>query len=184
MKILVYGCGVIGSYLIHKLCEAGNDVTVVSRGKWKEVLDAKGLQIRHKLSGKETLDHPKVIGTVPENMYYDMVFSVKCLFYLRNMSQAHAFKGQTAPCVDLRHVHLVAPVMFIGWLLLQEFVVEKSKAVDQLIDSVPLSHPIPAIFPEKTAAFQFFQPRCEIARICRSCCFQKLFMGHSGFLFS
>ena len=76
MKILVYGCGVIGSYLIHKLCEAGNDVTVVSRGKWKEVLDAKGLRIRHKLSGKETLDHPKVIGVVPENMYYDMVFSV------------------------------------------------------------------------------------------------------------
>ncbi len=76
MKILVYGCGVIGSYLIHKLCEAGNDVTVVSRGRWKEVLDTKGLRIRHKLSGKETLDHPKVIGTVPENMYYDMVFSV------------------------------------------------------------------------------------------------------------
>ena len=76
MKILVYGCGVIGSYLIHKLCEAGNEVTVVSRGKWKEVLDAKGLRIRHKLSGKETLDHPKVIGAVPENMHFDMVFSV------------------------------------------------------------------------------------------------------------
>ena len=50
MKILVYGCGVIGSFLIHKLCEAGNDVTVVSRGKWKEVLEQKGLRIHHKLS--------------------------------------------------------------------------------------------------------------------------------------
>ncbi len=76
MKILVYGCGVIGSFLIHKLCEAGNDVTVVSRGKWKEVLEKKGLRIHHKLSRKETLDHPKVIGTVPETQYYDIVFSV------------------------------------------------------------------------------------------------------------
>ena len=76
MKILVYGCGVIGSYLIHYLCEAGNDVTVVSRGKWKEVLEKKGLRIHHKLSGKDTLDHPKVIGTVPESQYYDIVFSV------------------------------------------------------------------------------------------------------------
>ena len=76
MKILVYGCGVIGSYLIHKLCEAGNDVTVVSRGKWKEVLEKKGLRIHHKLSGKETLDHPKVIGNVSDAQYYDIVFSV------------------------------------------------------------------------------------------------------------
>ena len=76
MKILVYGCGVIGSYLIHKLCEAGNDVTVVSRGKWKEVLEKKGLRIHHKLSGKDTLDHPKVVGNVPDTNYYDIVFSV------------------------------------------------------------------------------------------------------------
>ena len=76
MKILVYGCGVIGSYLIHKLCEAGNDVTVVSRGKWKDVLANRGLRIRHKLSGKDTCDHPCVVESVPENTYYDMVFSV------------------------------------------------------------------------------------------------------------
>ncbi len=76
MKILVYGCGVIGSYLIHKLCEAGNDVTVVSRGKWKEVLETEGLRIHHKLSGKDTLDRPKVIGSVSETNYYDIVFSV------------------------------------------------------------------------------------------------------------
>ena len=38
MKILVYGCGVIGSYLVHELYKAGNDVTVVSKGKWGDVL--------------------------------------------------------------------------------------------------------------------------------------------------
>ena len=76
MKIMVYGCGVIGSFLVHKLCEAGNDVTVAARGKWKDVLQNNGLQIRHKLSGKVTLDHPKVVETVPENKPYDIVFSV------------------------------------------------------------------------------------------------------------
>ena len=76
MKILVYGCGVIGSYLVHKLCEAGNDVTIVSRGKWREVLEKKGLRIHHKLSGKDTIDHPGVTGDVPAGQYYDVVFSV------------------------------------------------------------------------------------------------------------
>ena len=76
MKILVYGCGVIGSYLVHQLCEAGNDVTVAARGKWKEVLEKRGLRIRHKLSGKETLDHPRVTGNVSGEQYYDIVFSV------------------------------------------------------------------------------------------------------------
>ncbi len=35
MKILVYSCGVIGSYLTHVLCRAGNDVTVCARGRTK-----------------------------------------------------------------------------------------------------------------------------------------------------
>ena len=33
MKVLVYGSGVIGSYLAHVLCSAGNDVTVLTRGR-------------------------------------------------------------------------------------------------------------------------------------------------------
>lgn len=36
MKVLVYGSGVIGSYLSHVLCTAGNDVTMLARGKWKD----------------------------------------------------------------------------------------------------------------------------------------------------
>lgn len=39
MKILVYGVGVIGSLLVHELITAGNDVTVVARGLWKETLE-------------------------------------------------------------------------------------------------------------------------------------------------
>ena len=76
MKILVYGCGVIGSYLTHVLCSAGNDVTVLARGKWKEQLESKGLCIRHHLQRKSTVDHPKVIGSINEAGEYDAVFAV------------------------------------------------------------------------------------------------------------
>ena len=75
-RVLVYGAGVIGSYLTHILCAAGNDTTILARGKWKEQLEQKGLRIRHHLQRKETLDHPKVIGDIKENDRYDAVFAV------------------------------------------------------------------------------------------------------------
>ena len=62
MKVLLYGCGVIGSYLAHVLCEAGNDVTVAARGKWLDTLETKGLLIYHKLQKKNTSDHPRVVA--------------------------------------------------------------------------------------------------------------------------
>ena len=76
MKVLVYGCGVIGSYLTHILCMAGNDVTVSARGKWKEILEADGLRIRHHLQRRETLDRPKVTEEIPADERYDCVFAV------------------------------------------------------------------------------------------------------------
>lgn len=42
MKILVYGCGAIGSLLVHALCTDGNEVKVISRGRWKEILSTEG----------------------------------------------------------------------------------------------------------------------------------------------
>ena len=76
MKVLVYGSGVIGSYLAHVLCSAGNDVTMLARGVWKEQLEANGLRIRHHLQRTETLDHPRVIGDLSEADAYDVVFAV------------------------------------------------------------------------------------------------------------
>ena len=76
MKVLVYGSGVIGSYLAHVLCTAGNDVTMLARGKWKEQLKKNGLRIRHHLQHKETLDHPAVIETITDDQIYDVVFAV------------------------------------------------------------------------------------------------------------
>ena len=76
MKILVYGAGVISSYLAHVLCAAGNDVTLLARGKWKEQLERNGLRIRHHLQHSKTLDHPRVIGDVPTEEHFDAVFAV------------------------------------------------------------------------------------------------------------
>ncbi len=76
MKVLVYGAGVIGSYLTHVLCAAGNDVTLLARGKWKERLEANGLRIRHHLQHRETLDRPRIIGDVPTEERFDAVFAV------------------------------------------------------------------------------------------------------------
>ena len=39
MKILVYGAGVIGCELAHMLAKAGDDVTLLARGKWRETID-------------------------------------------------------------------------------------------------------------------------------------------------
>ena len=76
MRVLIYGAGVIGSYLTHVLCTAGNDVTVMARGRWKQVLQENGLRIRHHLQHRKTLDHPKIIGSVEETEDYDAVFAV------------------------------------------------------------------------------------------------------------
>ena len=55
MKILVFGVGAIGSLMVHYLCEAGNDVTVVARSTYEE-LNKNGLVIRHYLQKKTTVD--------------------------------------------------------------------------------------------------------------------------------
>ena len=75
MKILVYGCGVIGSLLVHTLCKAGNEVTVVSKGAWGDVLRENGLRIHHQLQRKDTVDYPAVVKDLPAE-HFDLAFSV------------------------------------------------------------------------------------------------------------
>lgn len=75
MKVLVYGAGVIGCYLTHVLCAAGNDVTLLARGKWKDTLETRGLEIRHHLQRRTTLDRPRIIGAIPDERF-DAAFAV------------------------------------------------------------------------------------------------------------
>ncbi|MDQ0195292.1 ketopantoate reductase [Paenibacillus wynnii] len=47
MRILVFGAGVLGSYLAHALVRGGNDITVLARGKRAEELNNDGVVVRH-----------------------------------------------------------------------------------------------------------------------------------------
>ncbi|MDR1640804.1 MAG: ketopantoate reductase family protein [Clostridiales bacterium] len=75
MKVLVYGAGVIGCFLAHTLCEAGQEVSILARGKRREELESSGLVIRHSLQKKTTVDHPRIIGAPGEGEKFDMVFA-------------------------------------------------------------------------------------------------------------
>lgn len=76
MKVLVYGAGVIGGYLAHVLCAAGQKVSLLARGAWRDTLEKDGLVIRHRLQRKTTVDHPQILEAVPPGARYDAVFAV------------------------------------------------------------------------------------------------------------
>lgn len=76
MRILVFGAGVIGSYLAHVLERGGNDVTVLARGKRAEQLKQDGLVIRHYFQRTTTVDEVRVIQELQPDDQYDLVFVV------------------------------------------------------------------------------------------------------------
>lgn len=76
MKILVYGAGVIGSYLSHILLCARHDVTILARGNRMNEIEKNGLQIRHFLQRKTTCDKIKVTREFLPEDAYDIVFVV------------------------------------------------------------------------------------------------------------
>jgi Ketopantoate reductase len=76
MKILVYGAGVLGSYLAHVLHRGGNDVTLLARGDRLEGLGKNGLVIRHYLQCHTTVDQVKLTDRLGKSDVYDIVFIV------------------------------------------------------------------------------------------------------------
>ncbi len=74
MKILVYGAGVIGSYLAYELDKAGHDVTILARAKRYNDLKERGLIIRHYVQIKTTATRINVVDDFGNNDYYDTVF--------------------------------------------------------------------------------------------------------------
>jgi 2-dehydropantoate 2-reductase len=55
---------------------AGNDVSLLARGEWAEILKENGLRMHHWLQRKDTVDHPMIITEIDENVHYDAVFTV------------------------------------------------------------------------------------------------------------
>ena len=76
MKILVYGAGVLGSYLAHVLLHGGHEVTLLARGKRLEELREKGLVIRHYLQCRTTYDRVGLTDGNEKHDAYDAVFVV------------------------------------------------------------------------------------------------------------
>ena len=76
MRVLVFGAGVLGSYLAHVLVRGGNDVTVLARGKRAEQLTKDGLVLRHYFQYKNTVDAVKVISELRPDDRYDLIFVV------------------------------------------------------------------------------------------------------------
>ena len=76
MKVLIYGAGVLGSYLAHALVRGGNDVTVLARGKRYEQLKKDGIVIRHYFQRKNTVDSVNIINKLERDDFYDLIFVV------------------------------------------------------------------------------------------------------------
>lgn len=75
MRILVYGAGVQGCELAHRLLQnKKNVVTMLARGEWKERLDQRGLVIRHWAQCRTTVDRVATIDTLAPDDVYDLVF--------------------------------------------------------------------------------------------------------------
>ncbi|CAM4395533.1 2-dehydropantoate 2-reductase [Paenibacillus endophyticus] len=76
MRILVFGAGVLGSYLAHALVRGDHDVTVLARGKRAEQLEKDGLVIRHYFQRRTTVDRVNVIHALQPEDLYDLIFVV------------------------------------------------------------------------------------------------------------
>ncbi|RRJ66138.1 ketopantoate reductase family protein [Paenibacillus oralis] len=76
MRVLVYGAGVLGSYLAHVLVRGGNQTAILARGKRAEELERDGLVIRHYFQRKTTVDQVRVIRTLEADDIYDLIFVV------------------------------------------------------------------------------------------------------------
>ena len=109
MKILVYGAGVLGSYLTHVLCsDKSNDVTLLAREKRGEIIKNNGLIIRHSVQMKTTVDYVKVISELLPDDRYDIIFVVMQYTHLQsvipilaqNVSQTIVFVGNNFHAIE------------------------------------------------------------------------------------
>lgn len=76
MKICVYGAGVIGSIFAGKLAIAGNDITVLARGKRLEEIKKNGIILVNHKTNKSQKAVVKTVDSLLPNDKYDYIFIV------------------------------------------------------------------------------------------------------------
>lgn len=76
MKILIYGAGVIGSIFAVKLSNAGQDITVLARGKRFEEIRENGVVICNPKTNRRETAKVHVIDKLTDDMIYDAIFVV------------------------------------------------------------------------------------------------------------
>jgi 2-dehydropantoate 2-reductase len=86
-KVLVFGAGVLGSLYALMLKKAGNDVTVVARGRRYDDISAHGIVIEHFDSGEQESVAVKVVNAMPADEHYDF-----CLVTVQKVQLASALE--------------------------------------------------------------------------------------------
>ena len=74
MRILVYGAGVLGCNIARGLFRAGNDVTLLARGKWADEIKKNGLRIKDKFSLRVSVSRVSTVTELTPNDVYDVIF--------------------------------------------------------------------------------------------------------------
>lgn len=88
-KILIYGAGVIGSFLAHVLCQEGHDVSILARGRRYEQLKKEGLITKDYVTNIVHQDHPTILKEIGDEKY-DIVFVVMQYTQIANVLHALA----------------------------------------------------------------------------------------------
>ncbi len=76
MKILIFGAGVLGTLFASRLNEAGQDVTLLARGKRLSDLKKYGIVIKEDGSDKEEVAQVNLVDSFSPKDYYDIVLVV------------------------------------------------------------------------------------------------------------
>lgn len=130
MKVLIFGAGVLGSYLAYALDKAGHEVSLLARGKRLNELREKGLVIVHQKQKKTTISRVQTVEALGQNDAYDAVFVVmqktqvsavipilaaneKCpvFCFVGNNGQAHKTRQQL---LDLSQTNPAVLFAFLG----------------------------------------------------------------------
>lgn len=85
MRVLIYGAGVLGCELAHALYQTEHDITILARGKWKQIIDENGLKIHHYIQRKTTIDQIQTIENLYPDDQYDIIFVVMQCIQISNI---------------------------------------------------------------------------------------------------